>query len=135
MASQWSRTSLTAAGIAPLRRISASRPALLNPSWRRPAVRQSCCLLVVLVFAARAGVGSLLPDAVQAADPVCECEFESLTEEIESDHDAVDGLVGCVCRGILLNLAPAVTPLPASPRLTAVNLAHLRPPLLRGPPA
>jgi len=89
----------------------------------------------MLVFAARAGVGSLLPDAMQAADPACECEVESLTEEIESDHDAVDGLVGCVCRGMLLNLAPAVTPLPASPRLTAVNLAHLRPPLLRGPPA
>lgn len=95
---------------------------------------RTCCLLGMLVFAARAGVGSLLPDALAAADAACTCEVESATEEIESDHDVVAGLAGCFRRGRLLDLARAVTPLPASPRLTAGNLSQLRPPLLRGPP-
>ena len=91
-------------------------------------------MLVMLVFATRAGAGIPLSDAWGAADAACESEVESPTEEIESDHDMVDGPAGCFCRGWLLCLAPTATPLPESPALTAINLSHRRPPLLRGPP-
>jgi len=96
---------------------------------------RACCLLVMLLFAARAGIGLVLPDALSGADAACECEAESPTEEIESDHDTVDALPGSLCRGRILELAPAAIPLPASPRATAIDRSQRLPPLLRGPPA
>jgi len=91
-------------------------------------------MIVAFVFAARAGMGLLLTDLFLSADPACECELESPTEEIEADDHVIVAMVACLTTTDPLALAPQSRLLSDVLRTPRARLS-LRPPLLRGPPA
>jgi hypothetical protein len=95
---------------------------------------ECCCLLVAFIFAARVEIGLLLPDRLLGAECACECELESLTEELESDDEVEildvvshggSAVIGIDSHDVPLTCVSAAL---LRPRLT-------RPPMTRGPPA
>jgi hypothetical protein len=95
-------------------------------------VRDVCCLLVAVIFAARAAAGLVLPEGFTSTDPAC--ETESCVEELESDafDDALE--FACLCGSLpQLNEGPSqVLALAAAAIMTPPRLSVV---LARGPPA
>ena len=92
------------------------------------------CLVVVIVFTARVGVGLLVPAGLPASGQACEFESLDPTEVLESD--------GCLD---VDEVAHSEATLRVATRLWLTTCADrtrtfatslfLRPPLVRGPPA
>ncbi len=95
-------------------------------------LRDACCLLVAVVFAARAAAGLVLPEGFLLADPACETDL--CVEELESD-EADDSLkLACLSGSLpqLIEGPPQVFALAAAASMAPHMLPAAQ---ARGPPA